>query len=347
MVSGVSVIIACHNGAERIGACLDALAGQDWPGDIETIVVDDRSTDDTAATAVRHGARVIATRGTQGPAAARNLGITVATHPVIAFTDDDALPEPGWLAALVAVLEQTGAGAVAGATVPSDDDHLLCRYLAVNNPLAPLERGIGAHRSALRRLTDYLRGVAGLGPQLSGVRPIYAAGTVNLAVRAETLAELDGFDADFGFSGEDQDLCRRLLAHDPDGLWFAPEAVVRHVFDPRLGDTLRRSRAYALGNAALHRKHPEIGRIVFPIPVLWLVATLALAAHRPRRAWLPTAAIAAAYPRYLRHAATQPNAEALAYPYLQFLSECAANVGAAEGMLADRARRRPKKVAHA
>ena len=70
--------------------------------EMETIVVDDGSTDDTSAVGHRHGARVIRHPANRGLSAARNSGVLAAGAPVVAFLDDDCVPEPSWARKLLA-----------------------------------------------------------------------------------------------------------------------------------------------------------------------------------------------------------------------------------------------------
>jgi glycosyltransferase involved in cell wall biosynthesis len=95
-----SVIIPARDVEATLSATLVALAQQVGAPAFEVIVVDDRSRDATAqiAESAAVGVRVIRGAG-EGPAAARNRGAAVATGDVLAFTDADCEPAPGWLAA--------------------------------------------------------------------------------------------------------------------------------------------------------------------------------------------------------------------------------------------------------
>lgn len=97
-VPAVSVIIPARNAERTLGRTLDCLRGQDLGGALEVVVVDNGSSDGTRALAVRHpvSARVLDGPGT-GPGAARNAGAAAASGPVLAFTDADCFPHPGWL----------------------------------------------------------------------------------------------------------------------------------------------------------------------------------------------------------------------------------------------------------
>src|SRR4051794_39120344 len=97
----VSVIVPVHNGETTMARCLSALARS--AADLcEIIVVDDRSTDTTAAIAASFGARVLANPGGRGPAAARNAGAAVAAGDILLFVDADVEVQPGTVAQFVA-----------------------------------------------------------------------------------------------------------------------------------------------------------------------------------------------------------------------------------------------------
>ena len=112
----VSVIVAARDAARTLPRTLAALTAQVVAGGFEVVVVDDRSSDDTAAIARAAGlGPVIASPGV-GPAAARNAGARLASAPLLAFTDADCFPAAGWLAAGVAGLAH--AGLAQGAVAP-------------------------------------------------------------------------------------------------------------------------------------------------------------------------------------------------------------------------------------
>src|SRR3954466_13720190 len=100
----VSVVIPARDAAALIGRAVGAAVAQDLHDDFEVIVVDDGSTDATAQIARDAGARVISNPSPLGPADARNAGVAAAGGELIAFTDADCVPAPGWLQAGVAAL---------------------------------------------------------------------------------------------------------------------------------------------------------------------------------------------------------------------------------------------------
>ncbi len=98
----IAVVIPAYNAAHLIGPTLASVAAQSRAAD-EVIVVDDGSTDDTAAVAASIGARVISTRN-RGLSAARNTGIASAGCDWIALLDADDLWHPDKLARQVHAL---------------------------------------------------------------------------------------------------------------------------------------------------------------------------------------------------------------------------------------------------
>ncbi|HEY9677491.1 MAG TPA: glycosyltransferase family 2 protein [Drouetiella sp.] len=84
----VSIIVPVYNGGDQFDDCLAAIAR--WkPTNWELIVVDDGSTDQSAALARHYGATVMSTEGRLGPGAARNIGSRYATGEYVAFIDAD------------------------------------------------------------------------------------------------------------------------------------------------------------------------------------------------------------------------------------------------------------------
>ncbi|MEB3156280.1 MAG: glycosyltransferase family 2 protein, partial [Cyanobacteriota bacterium] len=87
----ISVVIPCHNEAEVIADTLNSLQAVDYP-DLRVIVVDDGSSDDTAAIAIACGSRPrVLRQPAAGKAAALNAGIATVTTPLTLLVDADCL----------------------------------------------------------------------------------------------------------------------------------------------------------------------------------------------------------------------------------------------------------------
>lgn len=152
MTPAVSVVVPCYNAAPYLAEALASIAAQGVPG-VEVIVVDDGSTDGSAAVAERggHAVRVVR-QANQGISAARNRGLALARAPLVAFLDADDVWTPGSLSARLDMLERDAelgcaAGLVEQFVSPDVPDAERAR-LAV--PLAP-SRGRVAGALVVRR----------------------------------------------------------------------------------------------------------------------------------------------------------------------------------------------------
>ena len=123
-----SVVVTVRNEAGSIDRLLGGLARQSRPAD-EVIVVDGGSTDGTAERARAHAGRLPGLRVLLAPGSnisrGRNVGIASAAGPLVAVTDAGCVPDPEWLARLVAGLEaDPGVGLVSGVVRPETATHL-------------------------------------------------------------------------------------------------------------------------------------------------------------------------------------------------------------------------------
>jgi glycosyltransferase involved in cell wall biosynthesis len=222
----VSVVIPTYRRPDLLARCLAAVVAQDLD-DFEVIVADD-AVDDAARRQVegltaRVPVRYVAVTGSHGPAAARNRGWHAACGDMVAFTDDDTIPDRGWLRAALAVIDG-GADAVTGRTV-------------VPRPAVP---------------TDYERNESGL------ERAEFI--TANCLVRRDVLKAVGGFDERFAVAWrEDSDLHFNLLERGA-RIAAAPDALVVHPVRPaRWGVSLRLQHKIQF-DALLYRKHPRLFR---------------------------------------------------------------------------------------
>jgi len=222
-----TVVVPTYRRPDLLDRCLAALTAQTFDAsDFEVVVVDDAASEATQVQVeawTRRSAfpiRYIATGSTQGPAAARNLGWRAARGRILAFTDDDCVPDPRWLAEGIAVIG-AGAEAASGCVV------------------VPLSE----------RPTDYERDAAGL----EGAEFV----TANCFVRREALEAVGGFDERYTAAWrEDSDLQFTLLERGC-RIERAGHARVLHPVRPApWGVSLRQQRKSQF-NALLYKKFPE------------------------------------------------------------------------------------------
>lgn len=196
------MVVPVHNGAAALPVLLAALAGQRDVGPVEVVVVDNNSTDRTVEIARRSPVvGQVVTERRPGSYAARNAGWRACSGDLVAFTDVDCAPDPGWLSALVSGLGG-GVDLVGGAIVPA----------------APPPGPWAAWWAAYDR-TMYL-------DQDDNVRENGFAATANLLVRRQVLEELGGFD-DALASGGDAYFGRRATGAGHQ-LGWAADAIVLH-----------------------------------------------------------------------------------------------------------------------
>ena len=235
----VSVVISSYERPGRLASLLEGLRAQSLARDgFEVIVVDNGSGPATAAVlnAERERGelvlRTVRHDRTRGPAGGRNSGWRLATAPLVAFTDDDCIPEPGWLAALTGAAGTNPGAIVQGRTIPDPDE---------------LRSGNGL----LTRTVS----VATLGPQFE---------TCNIAYPRDLLEAVDGFDESYGLrpAGEDTDLALRAIERGA-RVTFAADAVVRHAV-LSLGTTAALRDATRWGECArLFARHPDARSMLY------------------------------------------------------------------------------------
>ena len=127
---GISVIVPAYNESAGIAATVTSMVGSRYPGELEVIVVDDGSTDDTAA--IVAGLRLPEVRlirqRNAGKPAALNHGIAVASHDILVLVDGDTIFEPDALNWLAYRLTDPAVGAVSGNTKVANRNGLLGRW---------------------------------------------------------------------------------------------------------------------------------------------------------------------------------------------------------------------------
>lgn len=337
----LSVVVCTNRGPERLQASLGALQRQTVRERMEVIVVDDGAPEPLGPLCARFGAVVLVHPQNLGLAAARNTGWEAARAPIVAFTDDDCRPEPGWAEALLGAYADPAVVAAGGELRCCGAKGLLARYYLLRPPIAPLEADLDGKASPAQRLKLYvLANVRGRAK--SGRREVFSLPGASMSVRREALRSLAGFDAGIRFGGEDEDFFFRLRRQLPGAkLVVDPAAVTEHDFSGGTADMLRRARSYGRGNARNFVKHPAWGATFFPAPLGPLALVLfSVVAGRRRERRLVTGLLVtgllvpvAAFPRWGLEALRRRKAALLLLAWLQLLEEAASDVGFASGYL--------------
>lgn len=217
----LTVVLCTHERPHYLSACLAGLAAQHPSPALELVVVDSASAPGPAAgiaaLAEAAGARLLRA-DRPGLSRARNLGLAAARAPWVAYLDDDAVPEPGWAAALLA--------RVAG--LPPDVAALGGRILPAWE--APLPAWWPASLRGVLTIVEW-EGAGAIGsPALPPEVAVYGA---NMAFAAAPLRAVGGFPEALGrvgtrlLSGEEVEVVARLGARGH-GAWYDGAVAVRH-----------------------------------------------------------------------------------------------------------------------
>jgi glycosyltransferase involved in cell wall biosynthesis len=248
----LTVLIATHNGQRTLPKVLAAYQDlrspkQGW----RMVIVDNASTDETHAILAAHTAALplsVITTPHRGKNRALNLALERAgITSLMIFTDDDIIPDAGWLVALSEAADrQPGADIFGGSIVP---DWPANRPAWIDR-LVPLGATYGltdAHRAEGHALPTEIWGG-------------------NMAVRGELFRAGHRFSESVGpaagqyiMGSEVEFTCR--LAAAGHRCWFVPQAVVAHIIrQEQLARDWIIQRAYRLGRHMYHQERPVVAR---------------------------------------------------------------------------------------
>jgi glycosyltransferase involved in cell wall biosynthesis len=230
MQKKISVVIPTYNRPKLLLKCLSALERQTLNAeDFEVLVVHDgpySATDNELIELknLRLNLSLLHTSTKKGPAAARNLGWLQAKHELIAFTDDDCLPDENWLKKIL------------------EDYHFEKMVAYTGRTVVPLPE----------QPSDFEMNTAGL--------ETAAFITANCACTKKALIEVGGFDERFGLAWrEDSDLEFKLIQNKIP-IWRNNAAVVVHpVRSAKWGVSLKEQKK-GLYDVLLFKKYPELYR---------------------------------------------------------------------------------------
>jgi len=258
MASLVSVIICTRNRGENVVPTANAILRNDYPK-FDLLIVDQSSDELTAkalAPLCAKDPRIHYLKSPPaGKSAALNLGARAARGEYVALTDDDCEPDSGWLTALMAGFQlNPKIGCIFGDVLPGPHD--------------PTKGYIPALRTVEPRFVYHLRDYIRIPER------IHTGMGANMAVRAEALAKVQGFDpclsAGGRFNGgEESDLAARMLLAGYI-VFFSPEASVTHFGFRELHHLRDDFRRWSRPRGAAFAKHLRLGVLYrAPLTYLW------------------------------------------------------------------------------
>ncbi len=205
MTPTVSLIIVSLGRPDHLRNLIGALRYQTHPA-FEVVVVADSELDPQPGLLQRQFAEANISK-------ARNIGLSMASGAIVAFCDDDAIPDPLWLERLTAPFSDARVGYAGGLTRGPDGvrmQHGLYRMDSYGNTEPTIAPG----------------GI--FEPELGH---FYAATGVNCAFRASALHDIGGYDENYRYYLEDSDVCIRL-ANAGWTMAYVPEAQMQHFSAP-------------------------------------------------------------------------------------------------------------------
>lgn len=254
----ISIVIAVYNRSQDLYGCLESIKTLDYSqAKIEVIVVDDASTDESAAVARKFGAKVIVQSENHGQSAARNRGAKEASGEILAFIDSDCVAHSGWLKDLVPYFQDRRYVLVGGYVDSWYHQTMLDRYEAA--------------KSALNMGKQKIIG--------AGTHNVFYVPTCNVLILTDVYLQQGGLDESMRV-GEDVDFCWRLMKAGH-SLIYVPQGKVMHKHRNQFLSCFKRRFDYGTSEPILYEKYPETtkrfpwqsgGMIFFLLCLLGLVA---------------------------------------------------------------------------
>lgn len=228
MAQAASVIINTFNRARTLPTTLEAMLWQRHPH-FEVIVVNGPSTDATEKVLARFAGRIrVAHCPEANLSMSRNIGLAMSAGEIVAYTDDDAVPEPDWLHALTMAYADPEVGAVGGFIRDHTGYAWQCRVVVCDR--------YGDTESFAELADAEQSGAARKGP---GAKRYISPTGANASFRRSALLGIGGFDEQYAYFLDETDVAIRLI----DAGWaitYAPCAEVHHKYaDSHLRDASR------------------------------------------------------------------------------------------------------------
>lgn len=264
----LTVVVPTRGRFAQLRNCLEGICAQDVdPHRFEVVIVDDASPQPLASLIEcyrdRLAVRLIVQERSVGPAAARNAGVEIARGRLLAFIDDDCVPSPHWLSALMRELSR-------------HPDSLLGGYVENGLPDNPYSTASQQISTYVRRYYEAEHGNEKFFP------------TNNLALSAERFRELGGFVTSIpSHTAEDKEFSDRWRARNYP-MAYVPDAVVRHSHELSWRTFVRQHFSYGRGIfifRQIRRRRGPSRLIPERLGFYWNLVVHPLRAKREASAW--------------------------------------------------------------
>jgi glycosyltransferase involved in cell wall biosynthesis len=226
----VSVIIPAYNCAKTIASNLKSLLSQTFR-DLEIIVVDDGSSDDTKSVIQSFPGVQYVYQFNAGPASARNCGAQISRGEILFFTDSDCIPHKDWIEKALKHFDSADIGVVCGSYGIANPENILARCV---------------HQEILFRHKHLV-------PRYPKV-----FGSYNFGIRRKIFEEVKGFNAGYRYaSGEDNDLSYKVLKAGYK-IYFDSQVLVDHFHPVKVGKYLSEQYRHGFWRVKMYLDHPEM-----------------------------------------------------------------------------------------
>lgn len=259
--AATSIVIPVRNGAAFTSRCLEALA-RTVGEDVEVIVVDNGSSDETARLleSAPLPVRVLRNEANEGFARACNQGARAATGDVVVFLNNDTEPEAGWLGPLRTALDDQTIGIVGARLLYPATRRIQHAGLALTPD------GVPDHLWRCADADD---------PRVTEPQDVAMVTGACLAIRNELFQRLGGFDEGYQNGVEDVDLCLGAAAagfrirYEPRSIVLHHEGATTGRFDHVHANLRRFAQKWAATLSAMPRRPWQDFGTHPGVPVVW------------------------------------------------------------------------------
>lgn len=195
ILPGVSVVVNTYNRAPSLHQTLEGLRRQNYPN-LEVIVVNGPSTDETLEVLRRHAERIrVGTCAQRNLSISRNVGMEMARGEFVAFIDDDAVPDEDWLVDAISAFDSDEVAGVGGFVFDHTGYELQYSYTVC-------DRMGNSYHNLTKPMPDFCYPGCHRYPALLGTNSIF---------QLQALLEIGGFDEQFDYFLDETDVNVRLI----------------------------------------------------------------------------------------------------------------------------------------
>lgn len=331
----VSIVLCTHNGEKKISEALNSLIQLEYPKELyEVIVIDDGSTDNTAAIVRKYPFDFYQLTDNKGLSAARNYGLYRAKGEIYVCFDDDCVCEKDWLENLIGLYKFKNVIGVGGFIKESKHNSIIDSYVYEIGYGNPSRVNTSGSLNFISRFINYvINMIRPIGTSKSEVIEVNEIYGLNSSFLISALKEIGGWDEELS-GAEDMDLCQRIHKRYPEKLFLVhKKAKIIHNHKSSFVNFINRPLIRANAIYAYYAKHSKFPPI-FPYPFLIIAICLFFGRYNPIYLVLTFVLVCQIfYFWWLINFLAKRNARYLIFPYIQFSVELMSIIGLFKGII--------------